>query len=86
VVALVAAAVSLVSPSTAIDLWPWTLTPLTARVIACFTAQVGIGALLLSRDERWSAWRLLLQTFLSPPRWCSSASRARGATSTGAGR
>jgi hypothetical protein len=62
--AIGAATVCLVSPSTAIDVWPWPLTPLTARVIACFTAQVGIGALLLSRDERWSAWRLLLQTFL----------------------
>ncbi len=62
--AVVGAAVFLVSPATAIDVWPWTLTPLTARVLACFTAQVGIGALLLSRDDRWSAWRVLLQTFL----------------------
>ena len=62
--AVLAAAVFLISPSTAIDVWPWTLTPLTARVLACFIAQVGIGALLLSLDERWSAWRVLLQTFL----------------------
>jgi hypothetical protein len=62
--AVVGAAVFLVSPSTAIDVWPWTLTPLTARVLACFTAQVGIGALLLSLDDRWSAWWVLLQTFL----------------------
>ena len=62
--AVVAAAVFLVSPATAIDVWPWTLTPLTARVLACFAAQVGIGALLLSRDDRWSAWRVLLQTCL----------------------
>ncbi|MDQ6807162.1 MAG: hypothetical protein M3065_19895 [Actinomycetota bacterium] len=26
--------------------------------------QVGVGALLLSLDERWSSWRLLLETFL----------------------
>jgi len=39
------------------------LTPLTARVIASFMAQVGIGALLLSMDSRWSAWKLLVQTF-----------------------
>lgn len=62
--ALVSAAVFLVSPGTAIDVWPWTLTPLTARVIACFVAQVGCGALFLSLDARWSSWRLLLQTFL----------------------
>ncbi len=62
--ALVAAAVFLIAPSVAIDVYPWKLTPLTARVLACFTAQVGLGALLLSFDERWSSWRLLLQTFL----------------------
>jgi hypothetical protein len=61
--ALVAAAVFFIVPSTAIDIWPWQLTPLTARVLASFTAQVGIGALLLSMDGRWSSWRLLLQTF-----------------------
>ena len=44
-------------------MWPWTLTPLTSRVIASFTAQVGVGALLLSLDSRWSAWKLIVQTF-----------------------
>jgi len=44
--------------------WGWLLTPLTARVLACFTAQVGIGFLMLSLDERWSSWKLLVQTFL----------------------
>jgi surface polysaccharide O-acyltransferase-like enzyme len=32
-------------------------------VIASFTAQVGVGALLLSLDRRWSAWKLIVQTF-----------------------
>ena len=62
--AVAAGAVFLLSPSTAIEVWPWTLKPLAARVIAGFMIQVGVGALLLSRDERWSAWRLLLETFL----------------------
>jgi hypothetical protein len=62
--ALLAAAVVLVSPSVAIGAWGWTLTPLTARVLACFTAQVGVGFLVLSRDPRWSSWRVLVQTFL----------------------
>lgn len=61
--ALLAATVFYLRPATAIDIWPWQLTPLTARVLASFTAQVGIGALLLSRDARWSSWRLLIQTF-----------------------
>lgn len=50
-------------PATAIDVWPWQLTPLTARVIASFTIQVGVGALVLSFDRRWSSWRLIVQTF-----------------------
>lgn len=62
--ALLAAAVVLVSPSVAVDNWGWSLTPLTARVLACFTAQVGVGFLLLSADPRWSSWRTLVQTFL----------------------
>jgi hypothetical protein len=61
--AFVAAAVFFLAPATAIDLWPWKLTPLTSRVIGSFTAQVGVGALLLSRDARWSAWKLCVQTY-----------------------
>jgi len=61
--AVTVAAVFFVSPQTAIDIWPWTLSELTARVLAAFTAQVGVGALLLSRDRRWSAWKLIVQTF-----------------------
>jgi hypothetical protein len=62
--ALAGAAVVLLAPSVAIDNWGWNLTPLTARVIGCFTAQVGTGFLLLSLDPRWSSWRVLVQTFL----------------------
>jgi hypothetical protein len=62
--ALAAAAVFLVAPQLAIDAWGWQLTPLTARVLACFTAQVGLGALLLAFDARWGSWRLLSETFL----------------------
>lgn len=64
VCALACAAVVLIAPSVAQDNWGWTLTPLTARVIGCFTAQVGTGFLLLSLDARWSSWRVLVQTFL----------------------
>jgi hypothetical protein len=61
--AFLAAAVFFLLPQTAIDVWPWTLTPLTSRVLGSFTAQVGVGALLLSMDPRWSAWKLIVQTF-----------------------
>jgi hypothetical protein len=62
--ALAGAVVVLLAPSVAIDNWGWNLTPLTARVIGCFTAQVGTGFLLLSLEPRWSSWRVLVQTFL----------------------
>ena len=61
--ALVAAAVFFLVPDVAIDIWPWDLTPLTSRVLGSFTAQVGVGALLLSFDSRWSAWRLIVETY-----------------------
>jgi len=62
--ALIGAAVILISPSVAVDNWGWGLTDLTARVIGCFTAQVGTGFVLLSLDPRWSSWKVLVQTFL----------------------
>jgi len=62
--AIVAGGVFILSPSTANDVWAWKLTPLTAGVVGSFTIQVGVGAGLLARDERWSSWRVLLQTFV----------------------
>ena len=37
---------------------------LRTQRVSSFTAQVGLGSLLLSLDGRWSSWRLLLRTFL----------------------
>jgi hypothetical protein len=62
--ALAAGSVFFLMPQIAIDSWPWQLTPLTARVLASLAVQVGVGALVLSRDPRWTAWRLIVQTFL----------------------
>ena len=59
----VGAAFFFLFPDEAIDAWPWQLTPLTSRVIGSFTAQVGVGALLISLDSRWSSWKLIVQTF-----------------------
>jgi hypothetical protein len=63
VLALAIAAVFYLSPSAAMHVWPWQLTPLTARVLASFIAQVGVGAMALSFERRWSGWQLLVQTF-----------------------
>lgn len=51
------AAVMYLAPAAAIDAAPWMLTALTSRVLAAFVAAVGVTAVLLSRDTRWSAWR-----------------------------
>lgn len=62
-VALLAiAAVMYVAPSVAIDVWPWKLTPLTSRVIAAFASATATAAVLLSRDPRWSAWKVFVRS------------------------
>ena len=57
-----AGAAFFVEPEPTIEVWPWELTELTARVVASFTVEAGLIAMALARDPRWSAWRLLAQT------------------------
>jgi len=47
-------------PLAAIDLWPWTLTPLTARVMGAIFA-LGLAAVGAFTERRWSCYRLLVQ-------------------------
>jgi hypothetical protein len=47
-------------PGRAIAAWPWTLTPLTARVLGAIFA-LGIAGLGILADRRWSSARILLQ-------------------------
>lgn len=49
-------------PGWAISFWPWTLSPLTARVMAAFHALLATGAVTLAADRRWSAWAIPMQT------------------------
>jgi hypothetical protein len=50
-------------PDLAIRIWPWQLTPLTARVLAGWLMLPGIGGLVLSREARWSGgWRLMVES------------------------
>lgn len=59
----VALAVSLalfIWPQQLIDVWPWTLSPLTGRVMAAIFALGGAG-IGIARDPRWRAVRLLVQ-------------------------
>jgi len=67
VVALIFAAVLFALPqfgSAALNIWPWQLTPLTARVIAAAISFPAAAWVMLARDHRWSAWRIPLEVQL----------------------
>lgn len=49
-------------PSSAIEVWPWALTPLTARTVAAFVALPGVAWLAVAADRRWSAARAMVET------------------------
>ena len=51
-VMLAASAVMLLAPDTAIDLWPWTLTPLVSRALGAFTLGVALVGLMVARENR----------------------------------
>ncbi len=47
-------------PNHAVTIWPWTLTPLTSRVLGAIFC-LGIAGLGAPFDRRWSSARVLLQ-------------------------
>jgi hypothetical protein len=49
-------------PEFLIRIWPWTLSTLSARLMCGWIALLGLGALLLAADRRWSAWRVPLES------------------------
>jgi hypothetical protein len=49
-------------PDTLIAVWPWVLTPLTARVVGAMFALPGLVGLGIAFDSRWSSARIILQT------------------------
>lgn len=51
-------------PQLAIPVWPWMLTPLTARMVGALFTLPGVVGLLIARDGRWSATRTLVQAQL----------------------
>jgi hypothetical protein len=50
------------TPTLTIPLWPWSLSPLTARVLGGWAALAGLALVGIARDPRWSAWRLPMQS------------------------
>ena len=51
-------------PPFAIQAWPWTLTPLTARVICGWIALLSVGAFTMSNEIRWSGWKVPLESIV----------------------
>ena len=52
----------LIAPETLINIWPWTVSPLTARILAGWFALFGVVNFILGADPRWSAAKIPLQT------------------------
>jgi hypothetical protein len=50
------------NPGWLIDLWPWTISTLTARTMSGWLALLGVGGIVISADTRWSAWKVGLQS------------------------
>ncbi len=48
-------------PALMIHLWPWMLTPLTARVVGAMFALPGMVGLGIALEKRWSAARIILE-------------------------
>lgn len=59
---LIFVAIGFIYPPFFISIWPWTLTALTARVMAGWISVIGVGALMMASDARWSAWRIFLES------------------------
>ncbi len=49
-------------PEFFIRIWPWALTPLTARVMAGWLSVIGLGAWAMASDSRWTSWRVFLES------------------------
>lgn len=61
-VQLTAALTFFVLPAAATAVWPWELTPLTARTVAAFLAFIGAMWLAFLFEARWSALRLHVES------------------------
>jgi hypothetical protein len=60
-VLLIAGLLFLAAPDVAIDAWPWTLTPLTARVTGAVLAMYGTVWLAVAVHRTWAGARIPLE-------------------------
>jgi hypothetical protein len=60
-VMMLASAILLIAPELMIPTWPWTLSALTARVMAAMFALPGLVGLGVAMDGRWSSASIIFQ-------------------------
>jgi hypothetical protein len=53
--------VNFIVPTLLIGIWPWKLTPLTARTLCAWGMLISVGGLVMYFELRWSAWRYNIQ-------------------------
>ena len=58
------AAVLFFAPGFSGDFWPWTISPLTSRVLAGWFMLSATTSIVLALDRRWSIWQVPLQTLV----------------------
>jgi hypothetical protein len=61
-VELALASIMFLSPASVIGIWPWALTPVTARSIGGWFALHGAIGLALAGETRWSGMRIVIHT------------------------
>lgn len=64
VIVTVSALALFLMPQLMIGAWPWTVSPLTARILAGWFALFGVVNTVVVRDPRWSVARILVQSQL----------------------
>lgn len=64
VVLTVSALALFAAPELMIGVWPWTVSPFTARILAGWFALFGVVNGVVALDSRWSAARILVQSQL----------------------
>jgi hypothetical protein len=66
-IALVVGVLLFAAPSTADDIWPWTLTPLTARTVAAWVLALAGGLAYTAWQRDWARVRIATPTYVAIP-------------------
>lgn len=52
----------MIRPEILISIWPWNLSLLTARIMSGWFALLGVGGLVIGREQYWSSWKTGLES------------------------